>query len=1261
MPHIMDVENEQIGRLRQDEAVQFFGDLLNAEARRLGIGPEIRVSGRINVPDGGVDASVNNTEAAASNLIKSGYNGFQIKTGSTFAITEAPLRKELFGDKEVALENLGLSVRHCLDKNGHFIFVCFGLDPTEEQNLKAIALVEGWLKQCGFASPSIQIWGQGTIRGFLGVFPALVFRVTQRSPGPLEIFEMWERHSDMKPDTLSIGDVQKGIMQAVQTDLATNAVAVRTRIIGESGVGKTRLALEILKDERLRPLVLYTDRPAELEGIGFLTELMMPNCNLEIILVLDECPREVESYYWNRLEALGKRIRLVTIYNNEEKERTNIAIPPLTQAEIVAILNSYGLPAEHVTRWATFCEGSPRWAHIIGSNIKSNAGDVLKDPDNVPVISRYITGPDNQNDQRVKDRLIVIRYLALFKRFGYKGEVAAEATAIFDLIRKYDTSITRASFDEAINVLHERRILQGEKTYYITPKPLHIKLWAEWWDNHNTAFNFSDFNKLPPLLSRGFNDMLRFAQESDAAKQTVEKLLGKGGPFEDGRLLESREGGDFFLALAEASPEKALQRLEETVGQWDVDRLKGFKEGRMSIIWALERITVWKGLFTRATAVLLKLAEAENEFVYSNNATGTFKSLFSVFSATEESPSVRLPIIEKLIASKDPIKEDIAIRAISVALDHHFSRMIGAEYQGARREPDLWNARAHPEETREYIAQVWALVMKYLGKVYPQNKKALESVFFHQIKVLGRNPDSSAFVLADAKTIDEQKAVDKKDLIETVVHILHYGTAELPEGLKILWRDFYNELVPKNDFAAQLQRHVALNLTEDLFDEKGVYSEEGKNRVVDELAAQAYQNTPALLENLSWLVTREAQNGYSFGYALGKSDKEQKLLDAILDVRRKTPEEKNPSQFFLGGYLRALYEDSPQKWIDLFNKLSKDELYVKLLPELVWRAGINDAIAETLTILIENDSVPATSLGFFRYGTSVRDLSRDTFEKWIRLLISQKDRWASSIALDIFERYFGDQGATAEMSKDLAFEVLADPTLFAVGEGGRDTMDDFIWGKIAARFIKQFGEDKKLLLKIGFLMLDSLGNKGSILDHSEKYVQGILQQISDKFPDEMWIRALENMEEKGYFIFKQWLSANSFFGASDSPSPLLEKIKLDILWKWIDEKPNERAWFIASLVPNNFTNESGKVCLTRELLIRYGDRDDVKRNLMANFYTEGWSGEASIHYQKKLTNIKPFRENETDPNVIRWLDLYIDQLKASIESAKTGEEREEWR
>ena len=82
---IFTVTDEDLDGLDPNTAIDFFQKLLWAEARRLGIEiSKINISRSVNVPDGGVDATVEDVQfAEGQGLIKQGKTSYQIKAGAS--------------------------------------------------------------------------------------------------------------------------------------------------------------------------------------------------------------------------------------------------------------------------------------------------------------------------------------------------------------------------------------------------------------------------------------------------------------------------------------------------------------------------------------------------------------------------------------------------------------------------------------------------------------------------------------------------------------------------------------------------------------------------------------------------------------------------------------------------------------------------------------------------------------------------------------------------------------------------------------------------------------------------------------------------------------------------------------------------------------------------------------------------------------------------------------------------------------------------
>ncbi len=117
-------------------------------------------------------------------------------------------------------------------------------------------------------------------------------------------------------------------------------------------------------------------------------------------------------------------------------------------------------------------------------------------------------------------------------------------------------------------------------------------------------------------------------------------------------------------------------------------------------------------------------------------------------------------------------------------------------------------------------------------------------------------------------------------------------------------------------------------------------------------------------------------------------------------------------------------------------------------------------------------------------------------------------------------------------------------------------------------------------------------------------------------------------------------------------------IPLTLLRQWIDEDVKKRARYLASFVPPSLFRQEGQTSIAREVLIRYGNREDVRHAFMANYSTGIWWGPESAHYESVKKQLLEFKEDEENGNVKRWIDEYVLGLNKDIQRAKIGEERD---
>ena len=1261
MDTIFTVKNEDLEHLNPQEAVDFFRELLWAEAAALGIGKNlINVPSAITVADGGIDAEVKNVSASGGQgIVKQGLTRYQIKTGNFSLSNESHIKSILFKDKTNELKP---RVKSCLDKDGTLIIVLFGWDNPETKDDQLVDKFKENLILIDqkYNNANIEIWRQNNLIGFLKPFPSLTLRIRGLDRSRFQSHRSWSENDDMKKGFVA-GEKQKEFIASLQTELRqNNNEAMHIRIYGEPGIGKTRLVLEVTRADDLLPLVIYGDSANEFRDSNLMTEILREDNQFSVILVIDECDPDSRSYIWNKLKNQGPRIKIISIYNEYDDTSGNIVyfdIPPLDNEQISKIIQEYYIPKDRADRWSELCSGSPRVAHVIGVNLKTNPEDLLKSPDTVNVWERYIVGGDAPNKTEVGQRRTILQHIALFKRFGFGRLVVNEAQAIAKIIEKSDPQITWSKFQEIINNLKARRILQGENTLYITPRLFHIKLWIDWWNIHGNTFNLNEFSQnIPPSLLEWFYEMFVYGAESKVASQIVKELLEESGPFKDDTNLKTKLGAAFFLALVEADPKSALECLNRTIGKCTKKELLQYSTGRREVVWALEKIAIWKDLFADAARLLLALGEAENE-PYSNNASGIFAQLFSPalgqVAPTEASPQERLPVLKEALESSSKERRILGFHACDQALETgHFSRVVGAEHQGLRKEPQLWMPKTYGELFDTY-RQVWLLLFERLDSLPEDEQQQAINILLQNARGLGRMQNLVGMVIDTMNELAQKSYLEKTMILAEIIRILHYDGKELTTETRQRWEQLKEKLTGSN-FTSLMKRYVGMDILEDKFDEEGNQIDQTQSKI-EELAQQAIKNNDLLQKELHWLVTTEAKNGYRFGYALAKNGKNVSLLPTILEVQRNAV--KNSDVCFLGGYLRVLFEQDRERWENQLDALMEDKKLNVWIPEITWRSGMSDRAAFRILNLAQRGVIGISHFWIFRLGSVIQDLSENVFNNLIEFLLSSSDACAVSISLDLYSFYYIRKESKYTLPEELTLKILTHPLLFRKSESSkRNQMDDYHWKNIGKSFVQLYPEKS---LDLADKMLQHFGEEGTIFDSFHSQTQEVLNEVARRNPEEIWTRVTKYLgppiDSRAYHI-TQWLRGG--FSFDDEGKGMLPIFPSEIIWKWVDEDINNRAKYLASFVLNKLFREEGKICFAREVLVRYGTRDDVQRNLMANFSTEGWSGPASLHYQKKKQHLLEFEKEENNENVKRWIDEYVSSVDKRIEQTKIEEERE---
>jgi hypothetical protein len=273
------------------------------------------------------------------------------------------------------------------------------------------------------------------------------------------------------------------------------------------------------------------------------------------------------------------------------------------------------------------------------------------------------------------------------------------------------------------------------------------------------------------------------------------------------------------------------------------------------------------------------------------------------------------------------------------------------------------------------------------------------------------------------------------------------------------------------------------------------------------------------------------------------------------------------------------------------------------------------------------------------------------------------DLYAVCVSLNLVSLYYLHETNSKDeirppLAKEITLKVLVHPSLF--GESEKRIFDQMCiwnWGRLAGRFVSLYPKESLDLAKT---ILEKFGDDAPVFANLEEHPRKVLDRVANIYPFELWEIASQYLgppiDTRAWRI-KDWLHKGGIhFGTP--PSSEVMAIPLEKLWECVDSDVEKRAWYVATIVPAILSRSENTTCVARELLIRYGEREDVRNNLQANFGTDMWWGNASDHFKSKKQWLMDYRPKEDHPNVLRWIDEYIEQLNAEIEWASIHEERE---
>jgi hypothetical protein len=1248
------VEPGLLSDLDAKAGTTLLSNLLRCEAARLSLPLQrVVISSRTSAKDGGIDAKVEQVPADAS-LLKKGNAYFQIKTGASFKPwLKKHLLKELFGSSTASPSKarLGGKGKRCREKKAHYTLVTLGHDLLPQEHSDAVELLTQLFKKAGYRNPRVEVLGQGQLAGLLASYPSLCLDLNGLGDSPFLSLKGWTERADMK-GAIKLGEPQTQFIDQLRSAWRSGDFQ-HLRVIGEPGIGKTRLVLEAASTPDLGPCVIYVPHAEDFQKSSLFNELLKPDRTYTAHLVIDECEERERASIWSALK--GKpHIKLITIDHGPELS-SDIAMqvyscPPLGKDQIIEILSTYIGKRVDLSNWAEWCEGSPRVAHAVGDNLKRNPDDILKSPATVPIWERFVLGHQRMDSQAAREHLITMRHLALFQRFGFEDPVSEEAQFLSAWIREADPNITWARFQSIVQHHRDRRVLQGRHTLFIVPKALHVHLWVQFWNQYGRGFNFKRFmERLPKGLKSWFLRLFIYAHASPVAQKVVKEILDPAsGPFADRAFLKSDLGTDFINYLAEADQAATLNLLEQTFGRWSLDELRAWTSGRQDIVWALEKIAVWKELFPRAATVLTRLALAENSN-YGNNSKGTLKGLFNVgpsWAATQAPPQSRFSIVERLVRSSDAHE-----RALGLELSQEWlstsggSRIIGAEYQGMRPTLEFW----HPPFWQE-VFDAWMSMWRFLhqeSRQWPDNdRRAAATVLIGAGMALAHIGTMAAEVMTTLFELADDSAVNKAEFVAAVVGDLRHPLSEYPPGIKKKMEALDKKLTGTS-FWDRFSRFVLFTTFDEDHIIKGnaVTDDPATSKRVETLAVEVSESAGLLHEHLPRFLSHEGHRLPQFGYALAKQLGDYRLDSDISSALKAG--RNNVNSEFVGGYLAAAREMDFARWERLVLDLLDEPDLQAVVVNATFRSGISSKVIEKLLSLYRTGRIKARAFSRIGLLASQSGIPQSLIDETINALIDRGEDEDVDVSIELTDYYYCREERplpNPQTRKLIAAAVKL--------ESSRNTMRNYYMHRIVKRYRAQYPEDDLTLLSSLLGNFDSLSRLRGPYDLSL-----IADEIVRNHPADAWPiiqAAMESQPDVAYDIV-MWLGDSSL--AHRGAPGAMRLLNADDIIRWTREKPGERVHIIYHGLPKTLDEKVGGR-VTQLFIEVFGSMDRVTGALMAHFaYSGAWSGPRSLYLRGKRDEARGWIGEIKSPAVEEWVAGYIATLSQDIELAEIEEER----
>lgn len=995
MSTLLEITGDHIAELGDAELRELIGLLCEADYRSAGLSTSgIKWGGHQNAPDGGLDVVVRDTVSPPQkSFVPRRTTGFQVKASDMPA---AEITKEMRPKG-----SLRESIEALIQEKGAYIIVSSIGSTTEPAlNNRINAMKRSVADETGHENLHLDFFDRGRIANWVRNHTSLICWVRNKigkpltrwrpyenwanSPGGVEEGYLFDDRQRLHDGTKTTGQnlsVESGLLRLRN---ALSAPGLSVRLVGLSGVGKTRL-VQALFDNRLGENALnqyqaiyadVSDLPAP-DPVTIANQLI--NDKARAILIIDNCSPDLHHRLTQVCSSPESTVSLLTVeydVRDDRPEDTRVfRLEPASESIIVKLISirfAHISPVDARTI-ATFSGGNARVAIALANTVWQ--GESVSGFRNEQLFKRLFWQRHDPNEG------LLISAQACSLVYSFEGtDTSSDNSEIKFLARLVDKSPAELFRD--IAELRQRDLIQSRGVWSaVLPHAIANRLAGRALESIPKDTLVSGFIGSSERLIKSFSRRLGYLHECKAAIDIVNDWLNQDGWIGQSIDNLNRFGINVLNNIAPVSPVKTLEAIERAANGSDGNRFTSRKNPHfIEFVRLLRHLAYDQELFDRSIKLLCRFALSEDRNENNSSIRDVLKSLFYLrLSGTHASIEDRVKVIETLIDSEDPDKQELGFLLLDAALE---AWHCGAPYEfdfGARSRDYGYYPNTRREIMHWFDTAIGICTRVALsgGPISGRAKELLTK----QLRGLWTNAGMHESLEKSAKEILKQGTwndgwIAVRGIIRFDSKSFNDEVRERLYKLEKLLRPV--SLLDKARTFALSERRGHFDLEDDFDDGEDACAgyrraEETTRRLGAEVANDAETLNVLLPELVSSSNVR--LRDFGIGLAEGTSDK-LALFKALHDALGKTPPEKRKFGA-IRGFLSSCAESDPSFYNATLDDLVKDELLGEWFPDFQMTSTIDRRGVERLHEALDLGVAQIHSFQFLAYGRAHKSINDD--------------------------------------------------------------------------------------------------------------------------------------------------------------------------------------------------------------------------------------------------------------------------------------------